>query len=66
MDKPRTSHSASDDEVEAVIAEFGGDPKAAIKALLHDIALLADDHTASVSWGYVRGKLWVVKGSKKA
>ncbi len=32
-----------DEEVEAVLAEFDGDPRKAIRALLDDIAVLADD-----------------------
>lgn len=43
-------------EVDAIIAEFDGDVRAAIHALLHDIALLAADFAASVSRGYVRGR----------
>ncbi|MBL8571102.1 MAG: hypothetical protein JNK84_18675 [Phreatobacter sp.] len=35
-----------DDEVEAVLAEFDGDPRKAIRALLDDIAVLADDRPA--------------------
>jgi hypothetical protein len=34
---------SGDDEVEAVLAEFDGDPRKAIRALLDDIAVLADD-----------------------
>jgi hypothetical protein len=43
-------------EVEAVIEEFGGDLRATIRALLHDIAVLASDFAATVSRGYVRGR----------
>ena len=43
-------------EVDAVLAEFGGDARAAIRALLHDLAVLASDYEASVSRGYVRGE----------
>ena len=42
-------------EVEAVVREFGGDLRAAIRALLHDLAALAADFAETVSWGYVRG-----------
>lgn len=48
---------ASDDVVEAVLAEFGGDARAAIRALLHDLEVLARDFEASVSRGYVRGEI---------
>ena len=44
----------SDAAVEALIEEFGGDPRSAILALLHDIDLLARDFDASVSRGFVR------------
>ena len=47
----------SDEEIDAIIAEFGGDPKAAIRALLHDLTELALDSEAAVSRGYVRGNL---------
>lgn len=48
---------ARDEEVDAIIAEFGGDPKAAIRALLDDLTMLALDCEAAVSRGYVRGNL---------
>ena len=47
-----------DREIEALMSEFNGDPKEAIRALLHDIALLAEDRDNSVSYGYVRGRLF--------
>ena len=47
-------------EVDAVIAEFDGDLRAAIAALLHDLAMLAADFDRSVSRGYVRGKAVVI------
>lgn len=37
---------AIDEEVEAVLAEFDGDPRRAIRALLDDIAALAEDQPA--------------------
>ena len=46
----------TDRDVSAVIEEFGGDAREAIRALLHDIAVLAADYEQSVSRGYVRGK----------
>ena len=48
---------ATDEEVDAVIAEFGGDPRLAIRALLHDLTQIALDSDAVVSRGYVRGRL---------
>jgi hypothetical protein len=52
-----TGVEASDEDVDAVIAEFGGDPRQAIRALLHDLAELAADSNAAISRGYVRGRL---------
>jgi|1186.fasta_scaffold66639_1 hypothetical protein len=43
-------------DVDAVLEEFGGNPRAAIRALLHDLAALAADYEASVSKGYVRSR----------
>ena len=40
----------------AVVEEFGGDLRATIRALLYDLAVLAADFGAAVSWGYVRGE----------
>jgi hypothetical protein len=48
---------ATDDEIDAIIAERGGDPREAIRALLHDLAALAIDSEAAVSQGYAPGKL---------
>ena len=55
--KPEEIVDPSDEEIDAIIAEFGGDPKAAIRALLHDLTELALDSQAAVSRGYVRGNL---------
>jgi predicted HD phosphohydrolase len=44
-------------EVDAVLAEFAGDHRAAIAALLHDLHTLALDAEASTSRGYVRGNV---------
>ena len=51
-------------EVDAVIEEFGGDLRAAIRALLHDVAVLASDFAGAVSHGFVRGR--VSKGPQRA
>ena len=55
---------ASDEEIDTLIAEFGGDSRQAIRALLHDLTELARDSEAAVSRGYVRGKMlpFVVRG----
>lgn len=49
---------ATDEEIDAIIAEFEGNPRAAIRALLHDLTQLALDSGAAVSRGYVRGNLF--------
>lgn len=48
----------SEDDVDAAIAEAGGDPREAVRALLHDIAVLALDHARSVSSGYRRQRMF--------
>lgn len=45
----------SEAEIDAVIAEFDGDLRAALRAVLHDLAVLALDRALTVSSGYVRG-----------
>jgi hypothetical protein len=55
--KPEEIVGSSDEEIDAIIAEFGGDPRVAIRALLHDLTELALDSEAAVSRGYVRGNL---------
>ncbi len=52
----RTQDWPSDRDVDEVVKEFGGDHREAIRALLQDLATLADDRDASVSRGYVRGR----------
>jgi hypothetical protein len=44
-------------DVDAVLYEFKGDAREAIRALLHDLAVLAADYEASVSRGYMRGNI---------
>lgn len=48
----------SDRDVENLLLEFGGNSKEAIRALLHDLAILAEDRDNSVSFGFVRGQLF--------
>ena len=50
------SAEPTDAEVDAVIEEFGGDPREEIRALLSDVATLAADYKGAVSRGYVRGR----------
>ena len=47
----------TDADVASVLAEFDGDARATIRALLHDIAVLAEDYEATVSRGFVRGAI---------
>ena len=54
MNEPDESDAANEAAVDALIAEFGGDPRTAILALLHDIDVLARDFEASVSRGFVK------------
>lgn len=42
-------------EIDAVLAEFEGDARKALAALLHDLEALAADRASTVSFGYVRG-----------
>ena len=43
-------------EIDAALAEHGDDVRETVRALLHDIAAMADDSAAVISWGYVRGR----------
>lgn len=47
----------TDADVDAALAEFGGDARGAIRALLHDLAALARDYESSVSRGFIRGEV---------
>ena len=42
-------------DIDAVIYEFKGDAREAVRALLHDLAILTGDYEADVSRGFVRG-----------
>ena len=56
----------TDDDVDGVLAEFGGDARATIRALLHDVAILAEDYEATVSRGFVRGAIPRIVLKRKA
>ena len=43
-------------EIDAIIEEFGGDLRSAIRGLLHDITVLTRDRALTVSRGFVRGR----------
>lgn len=51
----------TDTDVDAVIAEAAGDAREAVRMLLSDLDALARDHNASVSHGYVYGRLALVR-----
>jgi hypothetical protein len=53
----RSEIEISDAEIDEIIAEAGGDPRKAIRSLLHDLTKLALDAETSVSVGFVRGRL---------
>lgn len=55
MSEPDPEPFPTDADIDAVIAEFRGDMREAIRALLHDLAVLATDFQAEVSHGFVRG-----------
>lgn len=53
----------AESDIDAVLYEFGGDTREAIRALLADLAALASDAESSMSNGYVRGRhLKIVRG----
>lgn len=47
----------SEADVDAVLCEFEGGARQAIRALLHDLSVLAGDYEADVSRGFVRGEI---------
>ena len=49
-DKDRVSER----DVETLVATFNGDPRAALKAVMHDLSLLIDHHNAAASRGFAR------------
>ena len=56
MAEAEKKDDVDDAAVDSVLAEFNGDARAAIKALLHDVDVLARDFNSSVSHGFVRSK----------
>lgn len=48
--------AVSDQEIDAVIDETGGDPREAIRNLLRDLAVMAADADAAASRGFLRGR----------
>ncbi|MGL5447259.1 MAG: hypothetical protein ACRDBL_08125 [Rhabdaerophilum sp.] len=51
-------------EIDALLAEYEGNARAVIAALLHDIAVLASDAESRTSRGYVRGNFVRPKSRK--
>ena len=56
--QPSTNTHISEREIDAVLLEFGNDPREAIRNLLHDLDVLAQDRDHAVSFGFVRGTVW--------
>lgn len=52
-----------DQEVEEAVAEAGGDPREAVRMLLHDLAVMASDADAASSRGFLRG--WFSEGRRR-
>lgn len=48
----------TDGDVDGAIGEAGGDPREAVRALLHDIAILTLDRARSVNTGYRRQRMF--------
>ena len=53
-----------EEEIDALIAEFGS-ARAAIRALLHDLGVLAADMNASTSRGYTRSKVVEIRSFRR-
>ena len=51
VDRPPTGRAA---EIDRLIAEFGGDARAALAAVLHDFDMIVADYEAAISGGFVR------------
>jgi len=54
--KPEPVSNPMEGQVDAVIAEFGGDARAAVRALLHNREELLRDADRAASLGYLRGR----------
>ena len=53
----RSAHVQGDveAEIDRLFSEFQDNPRAAIRALLHDLDMIVADYEASISKGYLRG-----------
>ena len=56
----------SDADIDEVLAEFDGDHRGAIGALLRDLAILASDYESTVSRGCVRGFAFQLRLRRRA
>lgn len=54
--KPEPISKPVEGQVDAVIAEFGGDARAAVRALLHNREELLRDADRAASLGFLRGR----------
>lgn len=61
---PRQDADPVEQEIDALIAEFGS-ARAAIRALLHDLSALANDMNASTSRGYMRSKIVEIRSFRR-
>ena len=41
-------------EIDRLFEEFGNDPRAALRAVLHDLDMIVADYEAAISGGFVR------------
>lgn len=48
--------AVAEEEIDAVLYEAKGDPREAIRALLHDLAVMALDADAATSRGFLQGR----------
>ncbi len=55
---PAPEPNAIEAEIDEVLAEFGGDWRAAIGALLHDLSAVLLDADRSSSRGFLRGRFF--------
>jgi hypothetical protein len=56
MDREAVFEAITEADIDAVLEQFGGEPRRAIRALLEDVAMLARDQTRMASRGYVKGR----------
>lgn len=52
------TNGISEADIDEVLLEFDNNPREAIRGLLHDLDVLAQDRDHAVSFGFVRGTVW--------